>query len=716
MGIKKIMVLVSFLAAMACPFTAGWAQAGKAVMYLNVSLLPDNNILRVTWEHQDGVAEYSIERWEVRGTNHWHFNINENMKPGEKFLKIGGLELEPTVFDHRISPGKTTEFYDQNVMPGYTYFYRVNDGIISVGETRARPVVPVEGEKLVQADQTQAGEQGEMGKSNSGRSERQKKYEETTDYPERMAADLIMALPNWLIRVIGLHDPLELVFGVKLKDSYRIEDDPAPKNTDLVWNMYNREEFKVTSDFYTNTRQAMPVFMAAGIVIAGMLLLFNSTSPRAAFNARGYIWGILLCAVLLKLGPYLLGFFFDVNRAIIALCHSVVIDEINQSILHSIYNEKTRSLGAGLTALIACVSVGVINFQFAVRKVFIAILVGILPVALVNAIFPGRRNALAVWVREFTSYVFMPAGLAVGLSFFIHFLNSGNFWITLVCLLFLPTINSLVRGVLGLSDSGITAGMGSALGMGALFSMGSILKGAREGNGGAPQDLSGSRETGGQGDAAVKTGKIGQRGPLGKSAPGIVGSLAGGLARAGVTGSMALAGSMVSGAASGDSAPGLEFGASAGRAVNSTIGSTGSNLSKFYSEVREKGFTEAAGVVDSSMLMDPGVTASLANRMLGGSAVGNTAAAIAATSSRAVRAISPLAAPEARERLDRVTELMEERLGDNGKQFSEADQRADLSREFQKMRQAQHFRGMFRKIQSSRHSGGTGGIDGFNWR
>ncbi|MHB8918761.1 MAG: hypothetical protein ACYC4H_12115, partial [Desulfocucumaceae bacterium] len=82
MGIKKIMVLVSFLAAMACPFTAGWAQAGKAVMYLNVSLLPDNNILRVTWEHQDGVAEYSIERWEVRGTNHWHFNINENMKPG----------------------------------------------------------------------------------------------------------------------------------------------------------------------------------------------------------------------------------------------------------------------------------------------------------------------------------------------------------------------------------------------------------------------------------------------------------------------------------------------------------------------------------------------------------------------------------------------------------------------------------------------------------
>lgn len=716
MKIKRILVVVFFLAAMASPFTAAWALAGKAVMYLNVSLLPENNILRVTWEPQDGVADYSIERWEIRGTNHWHFNINEGIKPGDRILKIGGWELEPTEFVHRISPGETTDFYDQNVKPGYTYFYRVNGGIISVAETRAKPVVPVEGDLSVFAVETQAGEQEEPRKNSSGQNERQKKYEETTDYPERMAADLIMALPNWLIKVIGLHDPLELVFGVKMKDSYRIEDDPAPKNTDLVWDMYNMEEFKVTSDFYINTKQAMPVFMAAGIVIAGMLLLFNSTSPRAAFTARGYIWGILLCAILLKLGPYLLGFFFDANRAIIALCQSVAADEIQQSILHSIYNEKTRSLGAALTALIACVSIGVINFQFAVRKVFIAILVGILPVALINAIFPGRRNALAVWVREFTSYVFMPAGLAVGLSFFIHFMNSGNFWITLVCLLSLPTINSLVRGVLGLSDSGITAGIGSALGMGALFSMGSILKGAREGNGSSQQDLSGSRESSGQGDASVETGKIGHRGPLGKSVPGIVGSLAGGLARTGAIGSMALAGSMISGASSGDSAPGLEYGASAGRAVNSTISSTGSSLRRFYSEVREKGLEGATGVVDSSMLMDPGVSASLATRMLGSNAVGNTAAAIAATSSRAVWAISPVVAPEARERLDMVTELMKGRQEDTAKQSSEAEKRTVLSREFEKMRQTQHFSGMFRKIQNSRHSGGTGGIDGFNWR
>ncbi len=727
--VKKLIMVLCFFVVVVTAGTAGPAQAGKPVMYLPVSLLPESNTVRVSWEPQEGVSEYTVERWEIEGTGHWHFDINEKMKPGDKNLKIGGTVLNPLEFVHRAGPGETVDFYDREVKPRHTYFYRVNGGIIGVVETKGRVSRKVEGG----GEQRQSGREG---RDNSAdiRSERQKKYDQSTDYPERMAADLVMALPNWLIQVIGLYDPLELVFGVDLKDSHKIEDGPPVKKGDLIWNTFSREEFRVIGNYYTGVRDAIPVFMAVGVVVAGVLVLFNSTSPGAVITARGYILGIILCAVLIKLGPYLLGFFFDVNRAIVALCHSVAADEIRHSFLHTVYNRETRSLGAAFMALIGCLSIGVINFQFAVRKVFIAILVGILPIAMINAIFPSRRSALAVWVKEFTSYVFMPAGLAVGLSFFIHFLNSGGFWITLACLLFLPVINSLVRGSLGLSDAGFAAGVGSALGIGAIFSMGSMLSQGKKEKDSEVLGPSGGGPPGVPGVSGTAPGKGGIAGAtldgrdsgaaaggglpagLGKGAPGIMGSLARGALGAGVAGSMAIAGSTVSGAMSGDALPGLEIGVNTGGAAASTLNKSGSNLKQFFSEVREKGFSGATGIVDGSLLMDPGVTASLATRALGDNTLGKAAGVVAASASRGARAISPLVAPEAKERLDRAYEVAAAPQSEQWQQPEGSRHAAALGGELEKVRQMQHFRNMFLRIKSSQHTGGSGGISGFTWR
>lgn len=734
--IKRLLALALFLAACGCFSSTGWAREGKPVMYLPVSLIPDNNILKVSWEAQEGVTEYTVERWELKGTNHWHYDINEKMRPEDKRLKIGGAELDPLVFAHRVDPGGAPEYYDQGVRPGYTYFYRVNGGIIGVGETKNRPVAALDvgGVKIDPGVNTGADPGGTgTGGVNSGRNERQKKYDSLADYPERMAADLIMALPNWLIGVIGLYDPLELVFEIKLKDSFGLDDRPPEASADRMWNIYSKEEFRVIDDFYTNTRQAIPVFMAVGVVVAGVMIVFGSTSPGSLLTTRGYILGILLSALLIRLAPYLIGFLFDVNRAIVALCHSVVAGEIDQSFLHSIYNEDTRSLGAALIAFIGCLSLGVINFQFAVRKLFIAILVGVLPLVLVNAIFPGRRNVLSLWFREFTSYVFMPSGLAVGLSFFIHFINMGDFWVTLVCLLFLPAINGLVRGVLGLSDGGLASGVGSALGMGALFSMGGLLGSVADGKSSAGQGLSGAAAPGGgppgspgSPGSAGKAGG-GQAVPggglyagLGKGAPGIARSLAGGALRGavsvGVKGSAALAGGVASGALSGDPGQGLKYGINIGGRAVAAVNDAGRNLRGFVSEVRGKGFEDATGIVDRSMFLDPGVTASLATRALGRNAIGSAAASAAASASRAARAASPLIAPEARERLDQVSALARAGPDLEGTGSSAPGQNFNLKNEFQKAHQARQFRIMFEKIKTLGSAGGSGGVDGFHWR
>jgi hypothetical protein len=735
MPVKKISAVAAVCTAITVfILSAALAQSGKAVMYLSVSLLPENNIVKVSWDPQEGAVEYTVERWEAQGTDYWHYNINDKMKPGDTRLKIGGHELEPAVFIHKANPGRAVEFYDQNVKPGYTYFYRVNKGIVAACETRKKAVVPLTDEEWGEIRDRQVLEQAETERENgSGASgtwhARSKKYETTADYPEKMAADLIMAVPHWLIKVIGLHDPLELVFGVELADSFKPGEGAPVKRPGLIWNIFDISEFGIISDFYTGIRQAIPVFMTAGIAVAGVLTLFGSASPQSTDKARGYISGILLCALLLKTGPYLLNFFFDANRAVVALCHSVVAGEIHQSLLHTVYNEETRSLGSALMALIACLSVGVINFQFAVRKVFIAILVGILPIALINAIFPGRRSALEVWVREFTCYVFMPAGFAVGLSFFIHFLNNGDFWVTLVCLVSLPAVNSLVRGVLGLSDAGLAAGIGSTLGIGALFSLGGILKGGRQGNESLSQIASGggravnagvagiSRATGAN---AAGPGEGGSRAVPGRPASGVSSSMAGGYARGavslGISGTSALAGSMLAGAAGGEPGPGLELGFKAGEASAATLLDSGASVKNFFTEVRKKGFSGTTGIVDSSMLLDPGVAASLAVRVFGDNAVGGAFAATAAAASGTARLISPLAAPEARERLDAVKELTSDPAPGLREHAAAADRAAGLSGEFEKIRQAQHFRSMFQKIRNSQHAGGMGGIDGSHWR
>lgn len=694
-----------------CP--AAPAQAGKPVHSLSAGVVPEKNIVKVMWDHQEGVAEYSVERWEAGGTDHWHFGINNKMRPEDTVLKLGKLELTPVVFSHPASSGRYIELYDENVKPSHTYFYRVNRGRVEAVETKSQAVVPLSesqkkeiSERQAAANTLQNPRDGDGGPATW--KERAREQEKKADYPERMAADLVMAIPKWLVEVIGLYDPLELVFGVELERPGKAAGD-RPAQKDLVWHIFNEKEFSVLSGFYSSSKEAAPVFMAVGVVIAGVLILFRSATPDALHTAKGYAIGILLCASLIKLGPYLLGFFFEINRAVVALCHGVIAGDIRQSMLHTIYNGETRSLGSAVMALLACLSIGVINFQFAMRKLFIAILVGILPLVLINAIFPGRRNALTAWTREFASYVFMPAGFAIGLAFFIRFLHEGDFWITLVCLLSLPAINGLVRGVMGLSDAGLAAGIGSALGMGAFFSMGGMLKGGTGAKYGAAGAVQG-------GDPAAGPGMSSNGSPvqvLGRGSPGIAGPTLRGAARLGVMGTAAFAGSMLSGAAAGDSRPGLETGLNRGGTAAANITDAGRSIKNFISEVREKGFSGATGILDNSMLMDPGVSASLARRALGENAVGDVAARTAATASRVAYAVSPLVAPEARERLDRVTGT---EWRENGENPGSAARAGALGAEFERVRQAQHFRQMFSRIQNCRHSGGAGGIHGSSWR
>lgn len=266
------------------------------------------------------------------------------------------------------------------------------------------------------------------------------------------------------------------------------------------------------------------------------------------------------------------------------------------------------------------------------------------------------------------------------------------------------------------------AGIGSALGMGAFFSLGGMLRSGGGEKGGPaglmPAGGAGGSAGGAQGGAGVKgvTGgqmKGGFFSAPGRGVPGVAGYLARGAVGLGVSGFAAMAGSMLSGAATGESGSGLQAGLNIGKSASRAVNSSGYGVKQFISEAREKGLAGASGIVDNSMLLDPGVTASLARRALGDNVIGNTAAAAAATASRVSRAIAPLTAPEARERLDRAMEFTAS--AQYQKHSTNEGQTASLGKQFDKIRQAQDYRQMFNKIKGAQHSGGSGGADSC-WR
>ncbi len=673
------------------------AESLEPVMYMTTVLLPDNNIVKISWQKLSGNDHYTIEKWEAPGTNYWIYDLNKKYKAVDKQIVLGGKAVNPVIINYMANSGIEIVYYDDQVKPGHTYLYRINGGIIGGVETNKKAVKALTPENIneISGKQDQSGTTaGEINKQK----ERQREYEKITDYPERLAADLIMALPNWLVEVVGLYDPMELVYEIDLQDSLRIDDE---NNTDqeMIWNIFNKKEFEIVAGFYDNASKGMPIFMAVGIVIAGLIVLFNSSGSSALITARSLLAGIVFCAILLKTAPYLISFFFDINKAVITLCHGFLVDNIGQSFLNTIYNKDTRSIGSALMALIGCISIGIINFQFAVRKLFIAILIGILPIALINSIFPSRRSSLVLWLREFSSYVFMPAGLAVGLAFFIGFINSGNFWITLVCLISLPTISTLVRSSLGLGDSSISAGIGSTLGMGAVFSLGNILSGGdTKSNINMMSDNNSSSEF----DKGLVPGRF-----IGRDYPGIGSFITKAAMTTAFRGAGGIGGSILTGAMFGDALTGLDGGTAVGKKTINNLQESSSRVKAFVKEVKDKGFEESTGIVDNSMLMDPGVTASLAIKVLGNNNLGEFAALSASSASRGIKLLSPLLAPMSKERVDLVRSI----VSDN-----ESSTDINLRNEFNKIKQSQNYRRMFEKIQKGQYSGGKGGVNDSCWR
>jgi len=362
----------------------------------------------------------------------------------------------------------------------------------------------------------------------------------------------------------------------------------------------------------------VPIYLVVIVVFIGLGLLFTSANPNSRLTAKEYLIGLVVGILAIKFCVYIITIICDINFAMVKMFEDIAGANVCDSYLESLINFNTLGLGAVIVAFLAIFSIGILNWQYSMCKVIIALLIGLLPIVIIISIIPSRRSAAEVWIKEFIAQVFLQTSHAAVLTMMLLIIGkSENFWLSLVCVMGMPAIAGVVRRVIGAESfgTGLSAGVGTALGLGALMAVGRMLK---PGNKQAPsKDYgldSGLTETMSKGANYGNPGgsTLGKMAKTGfKTAAVITGGVAGGL---------------VTGAAAGNPAFGIAGGVAAGTIASEgaarVVGGASDLMHKSSEELMDQ-----QGIVDSAQLDNPGEAYKYGKNLFGGGLVGSIAGA-----------------------------------------------------------------------------------------
>jgi hypothetical protein len=306
--------------------------------------------------------------------------------------------------------------------------------------------------------------------------------QDDTGYMEEMLAEIIVAIPKFLVEVLHLQDMDELIFGA---------------GSDKIMGTFDEEVWNVTSDFYNVFMEASNYLLVFAVVVWGYLIIFRGSSAQGQSVISEMAKGILIYVFGIYLAGYIFDIVFEANAIIIELAKSGLEKTTGWNPedfkMLTMFEMSTESVPEALLLLFIAFSIGLLNFQYAVRMVVLMFLIIIFPLCAYASIFPGAQKTLDTWFREFCSQVFTQSGHALAYALFLSLLYSHtSFWILIAFLISMPTVSGMIRIVFGAPGAG-TFGGGS--GLGSLKAMKTIMHGiTNRGKGAKLQSESGSNQ------------------------------------------------------------------------------------------------------------------------------------------------------------------------------------------------------------------------------
>lgn len=493
--------------------------------------------------------------------------------------------------------------------------------------------------------------------------------EENSTYMERLAAGLVVGLPNFLIKVARLQDPVALIFQEEPQSDqvqqFTFDNAAYTPPGDLYLWTFRENEFHAVAVMYETVKAYLPIILVLAIIFVGAMLYLAAWNDRRA-SLKEYLLGLIIGLVALWLGVYFWQVVFDLNRSLVLLFRSTFTSA--GTFFDILWQPNTKSLGMAIVAFLVAFSVGALNWQYIMRKITLGVLIFIFPIVAAFSVFPAKRRALDVWMREFLANVFLQAAHAGAYAFFIVFAgnttsNPDWLWYTIVFIMGINGIAGLIRRLIGAETlgGGGAAIAGAAVGLGsfaALARMGGLMyagqKAMTPAGLQAPGGGAGGFTGGGSGGSSPGSGLPG--GAAAGVAPGIgsggiksIGLRGGGIMAAGAARALnatavglgSLAGGMISGVLTGNEAMGVAGGAAIGSIVTNPVerglNAAGRAMRSVADEhaVSEEGILsivkERAGIQDTLQLYDMESAAGIGSHLLGtpGAVIGGAASLFA---------------------------------------------------------------------------------------
>lgn len=325
------------------------------------------------------------------------------------------------------------------------------------------------------------------------------------NFGEKFVVSIVMAPVNFIIDLFGARDISFLVFQrpemapkfgsfsdddavyLEIEDTEETSDGVTDVRDNLVLGVFTDDYFKGVALIYDMIHSLLPIPLAMMLAFGGLVLLFDVLNSDARSKFKEYILGALFVVLLFRFGHLLWEFIFRINYFIVDLVW-VTLNEndiytgrfLNVIFGTSVELSDIQSLGTALLALVAFFMTFILNFQYTMRMITLSVLIFTFPLVSLSLIFPSRREAMNIWIHEFTSNVFIQAAhaLALGLFFYLRHMLGGDisFWVLCVFLFGMPSIVFMVQKLVGAftgvqGSGGALSNFGKALGMASLVNM-----------------------------------------------------------------------------------------------------------------------------------------------------------------------------------------------------------------------------------------------------
>ncbi|MHB1418653.1 MAG: hypothetical protein ACYCX4_03560 [Bacillota bacterium] len=503
-------------------------------------------------------------------------------------------------------------------------------------------------------------------------------YEEQTGFPERMAASIVVALPNFLIKVLHLKEPMELVFGEQPNfarpDLQALYKNDKPSDNPSIFYTFREGEFKAVGMMYDNIVRFLPFLLVIAFLGLGLMMFVAAFGGEQRAGLSHYIQGVMVALLAIAFAPYIWKVAFDLNRLLVIMFRNALNGlpaNTSFSFFDILWQPTTRSLAMAIVSLVAAIGVGALNFQYIMRTITLGVLIFTFPLVAVVSIV--KRQVAEIWVREFATNVFLQAAQAGAYAFFILFTRqaanpptSDYFWYCLVFIVGINGISILIRNLIGAETMGGRMGsVGNALGLGSMLAMGRMAAmgmgrrtvGSRLGlgGGGSPGQSGGTSALGEVGAgmmggassaAAFAFGKNGSMAAEGMSGLAKAAGAAGLAAKGASVVAGAMGGALVTGALTGDAGLGLttgsRLGAVGGDVLQGKLQGAGAALQGIADENQATGESvgslakQRMGIFDMAQLYDGKSASQVGRNILGtpGAIAGSAVSAGARAMSR----------------------------------------------------------------------------------